>query len=268
MEGEGEGTSLVWEVWRPQVVGPAQKFKLQDHQAAASWQILSSRIVHTLKCGPTMGEQTWGRSPFRPLNWSQCELDRKSRALRTRIMVWWGIVVYEEGMLSWPEGHLALWGVWLEKGSLKGKIQGSIPSCSDLQVVPFKNHTKTLFDIQFPMLYSQILWCSSSEAGSQNLPVQSGGYPGVSWFDSAHLGGCLPPGERPLSSALRLTLPSPRPWVTHTLPIVDLSLLWLPAPLLCRVQTQPAHYMLAQALFPCCHHGYFVTIVCSVPWLL
>lgn len=70
MEGEGEGTSLVWEVWRAQVMGPAQKSKLQDHQAAASWQILSSRIVHTLKCGPTMGEQTWGRSPFRPLNWS------------------------------------------------------------------------------------------------------------------------------------------------------------------------------------------------------
>lgn len=70
MEGEGEGTSLVWEVWRAQVMGPAQKSKFQDHQAAASWQILSSRIVHTLKCGPTMREQTWGRSPFRPLNWS------------------------------------------------------------------------------------------------------------------------------------------------------------------------------------------------------
>ena len=29
MEGEGEGTSLVWEVWRAQVMGPAQKSKLQ-----------------------------------------------------------------------------------------------------------------------------------------------------------------------------------------------------------------------------------------------
>lgn len=75
-------------------------------------------------------------------------------------------------LLSWPLGHLALWRAWLEDSSLKGRVQGSIPSCSDLWAVLFKNHTKNLFNIQFPVFYSQIFWCSSSEVGPRNLPVQ------------------------------------------------------------------------------------------------